>query len=538
MIVSENNDATMYGLLNFLDGHNLSDIDIKDARTNKGIRHLIGIGKDSNGIFCVTDKGEAIPLKGISGSVLPEIGNQLGITESLILELQKDKDDLKAHLGDDLFDDYMKIRDRISDSDWKDFGKLKKKDPEEIKDFVDNFQSKTSKKKEDAAEYSKKIYSDSDWLVLRITGYPAARKYGEGTTWCITGRYNGHEEQGEYWFNKYINDENLDGGYYFFINNHDNSEKYCLLLTKYDKVHSIWNAEDNECQPEELLDIADELPFGDAMEEYIEHGGVDKLWERLENAYDDDNFETWAYTEYDLAERDEWVDFPSYETLIEDNKPNMFSGLIHEFGIEIDKNEYSKLIALAYENSDHPDRFIDELPDDKFDYMFDAFCNFSDIDKQMDFFNDYPCCDLASLIKNVGFENLCAYLDSTSYDADEYFADCYDQKEIEDAVDWEDEDPEDISKFLHYVEDTLNQDISDFFTDVDELNLYYLIEDYLDKPDTITADAFNLITTVHYLGANLNSDEAKELKETLDSMDENKRNKIDSKVVKIIEENL
>ena len=31
----------------------------------------------------------------------------------LYLESKKDLDDLKAYLGDKLFDDYMKIRDRI-----------------------------------------------------------------------------------------------------------------------------------------------------------------------------------------------------------------------------------------------------------------------------------------------------------------------------------------------------------------------------------------------------------------------------------------
>ena len=94
---------------------------------------------------------------------------------NLALESKKDLDDLKKHLGDDLYNDYMKIRDRIFDSEWKDFQKLKKKDPEEIKDFVDNFQSKSDKRKSDKVSGAKKIYSDDDWDVYKITSYPAAQ---------------------------------------------------------------------------------------------------------------------------------------------------------------------------------------------------------------------------------------------------------------------------------------------------------------------------------------------------------------------------
>lgn len=185
-------------------------------------------------------------------------------------ESEKDKEDLKNHLGDDLYNDYMKIRNKIpkDQNEYKDFQKLKKLPIEDVQDFVDNFQSETDLRKE-AKKGAKKIYEDSDWLVLKITTYPAAQYYGKNTTWCITGRYGGHEERGEEYFNDYIENNNLDGGYYFFIDRHNDYDKYCLLLNKYGEVHSIWNAEDDECQPEELLGLVNDLPFGDAMRNYI-----------------------------------------------------------------------------------------------------------------------------------------------------------------------------------------------------------------------------------------------------------------------------
>lgn len=159
------------------------------------------------------------------------------------LYLEGAKDDLKKYLGAELYNDYMKIRDKISDTDWKDFGKIQKKDLSDIRDYVDNFQSKSDIKRQekDGAEL---IYEDNLWQVYRITTYNAAKHYGRHTKWCITGNYHGHEDDGKKYFNDYIRDYKLDGGYYFYINKQDPSKKYCLLQTKDGFVKSIWDPMD------------------------------------------------------------------------------------------------------------------------------------------------------------------------------------------------------------------------------------------------------------------------------------------------------
>ena len=164
----------------------------------------------------------------------------------LYLESKKDLDDLKSFLGDKLFDDYMKIRDRIPKdyNEFKDFSKLKKMDKKDIQDFVSSFKSKSDKKKSDKTEGAEKLYEDSDWVVYRITSYPAAQLYGKNTKWCITGRYPGHEERGQEYFDSYIESNNLDGGYYFYISKKDPKKKYCILQTKDNRIHSIWDASD------------------------------------------------------------------------------------------------------------------------------------------------------------------------------------------------------------------------------------------------------------------------------------------------------
>ena len=169
------------------------------------------------------------------------------VYENLCFESQKDLDDLKKHLGDDLYNDYMKIRNKIpkDQNDYKDFQKLKKLPIEDVQDFVDNFQSEVDKRKE-AKKGAKKIYDDKDWLVYHITTYPAAQYYGKNTKWCISGNYPGREWQGKKYFNDYINHRRLDDGYYFYINKKNPSEKYCVLQTEDKEIDSIWDAKDTD----------------------------------------------------------------------------------------------------------------------------------------------------------------------------------------------------------------------------------------------------------------------------------------------------
>ena len=202
------------------------------------------------------------------------------IESELYLESKKDLDDLKNYLGDKLFDDYMKIRDRIpkDQNEFKDFSKLKKMDKKDIQDFVSSFQSKSSKRKSDKTEGAEKIYDGDEWVIYKITTYPAAQLYGKGTKWCITGRYPGHEEKGQEYFDSYIEDNNLDGGYYFLINKDDPSYKFCILRYASGGIDSMWNASDDDLvgvrnneAPNGLLDYIDELPFGDEIEDYLEY---------------------------------------------------------------------------------------------------------------------------------------------------------------------------------------------------------------------------------------------------------------------------
>ena len=180
-------------------------------------------------------------------------------------------DKLKALLGDDYYNDvYVPFKNKIAskvkvgeDEDGNPIMgenpdlKLKRTDylldtysdnPQALKDLIANYKTKSGEIK-DAKKGAKYLGENGEYKCYFVFTYPAAKYYGENTTWCITGRYKGEEKNGKYYFDKYIRDENLDGGYYFFLHKTNPRRKYALLqqVDKEDKehplkIHSVWSA--------------------------------------------------------------------------------------------------------------------------------------------------------------------------------------------------------------------------------------------------------------------------------------------------------
>ena len=148
---------------------------------------------------------------------------RIAYLESLLYEGKQDQELLLQHLGPELYKKYTDIRNKITDPEYKDFYKVIKMPVEDIEAYIDSFQSNADLRRE-AKKGSKLIYDKNGWKVYRITTYEAAVYYGKNTKWCITGNYDGYEEYGRSYFNDYIEDYDLDGGYYFYIKS--NNEKY------------------------------------------------------------------------------------------------------------------------------------------------------------------------------------------------------------------------------------------------------------------------------------------------------------------------
>ena len=190
------------------------------------------------------------------------------VSDYLFYEGKKDQEILNNFLGDEYYNKYNTIKNKITDNEYKDVYKLIKKDPDEVKDYIDNFKSNRDSVKA-AKSGAKKLYEDSDWIVYRITTYEAAKYYGRNTKWCISGNYHGHESLGEKYFNNYIRECDLDGGYYFYINKHHTNEKYCVLKKQSGKIVSIWNAAD--------IDIGVSMFAADVDLPYVKEVGLNTV---------------------------------------------------------------------------------------------------------------------------------------------------------------------------------------------------------------------------------------------------------------------
>ena len=196
----------------------------------------------------------------------------------------------------EILDAYNEVRGIVfkDQAKFRDFSQLVKQPTEDIENWIDSFSTNRSKKHQDKVEGAQKLYEDSDWVVYRITSYPAAQLYGSNTKWCIAGKYPDHEGKGEQYFNNYIRDNNLDGGYYFYISKKDPKEKYCVLQSINGKIHSIWDSSDTK-RGSSYEEINVDLPYvkeinlpkysvSGLMDE-IDKGNLDKVKEYLSNGF-------------------------------------------------------------------------------------------------------------------------------------------------------------------------------------------------------------------------------------------------------------
>lgn len=159
-----------------------------------------------------------------------------------LTEAKADQQKFIDKFGQENFDKFVKYKQRLKNKNistdilWH-VKNTEKGDMDSIISELDNTLSKTQKAKEDVVNGADLIYKDNNWKVYHVHTYDAAAKLGSGTTWCITGRYHGATDRGEYYFNDYVRRYGLDDYYFIFdLNNRDSTTgdylKYCAGVQK------------------------------------------------------------------------------------------------------------------------------------------------------------------------------------------------------------------------------------------------------------------------------------------------------------------
>lgn len=155
---------------------------------------------------------------------------KLFLNESYIMnESKEDIERFKAKFGDDIYDDFISLKNQIKSLNQSvDITyHTKNTSYEDMLDIIYDAKNKVTRKQKDnnARDGIDVIYEDDDWFVAKINTYEASAKYGAKTRWCISGtRTYKSNRTGKDYFNQY---KSQGVGIYFFINS--NNDKYALV---------------------------------------------------------------------------------------------------------------------------------------------------------------------------------------------------------------------------------------------------------------------------------------------------------------------
>lgn len=174
---------------------------------------------------------------------------KMNIKNKGLLEAKADQDRFKAWAGEELFNRFMKIKDRL-DMPEKDMtywsSSRNPHKPEELEAIVDEIEKEIKEKENEkklVKEGAEVIFKDSNWLVYSINNFEACKKYGAGTKWCITGTDSMGNEgaYGKRYWDSYTRQGNV---FYFFLKKGSN-EKFAVMIEP-DGDHQIFDPKDRE----------------------------------------------------------------------------------------------------------------------------------------------------------------------------------------------------------------------------------------------------------------------------------------------------
>lgn len=186
---------------------------------------------------------------------------------------------------------------------------------EELDSFVSELEHRKTRKQKSklASEGAEIVYEDDEWIVLEIKTYEAAKKYGAGSVWCITGRYPSHEGRGQQYFDDYRDEYGWN--YYFFIKKdgrdlEGRQEKWCLCWSgNLGDRYEIWRGDKQERSEARVSFIPDAPQIDGFPDLSVEPGYSDE---------DDD------YPEEAAPEEDDGPREPDPSVLIPVDDPNAY----------------------------------------------------------------------------------------------------------------------------------------------------------------------------------------------------------------------
>lgn len=159
-----------------------------------------------------------------------------------------DQDKFIEKFGEDNFNKFNKLKDRLKnngisvDLTWH----TKNTTPEDMDEILSESENRVVKEKGGKVKNnSVKVYEDSNYTIYEIPDWETAMNLGEGTVWCISGRYNTNGQvkpsQAKQYFNQYLN--SAYSAYYYVYDKKKNTPSYCICSRG--DSYDIWDKNDN-----------------------------------------------------------------------------------------------------------------------------------------------------------------------------------------------------------------------------------------------------------------------------------------------------
>lgn len=195
---------------------------------------------------------------------LRDIKVELETDEMSLTESKADIQKFIDKFGKDNYDKFVRMRDRLKNNKVSvdivyHTAHTSKEDMDKLLSDIENKVVKDDTTKSTHMNVDV-AYEDDKWIIYNVLDWETAMNLGDGTVWCITGRYGIHGKvkpsQAKYYFNAYLESEY--SMYLFAIDKSTNKAIYCICPKKNaeDSIMDVWNREDDEVgYVEELSDF-------------------------------------------------------------------------------------------------------------------------------------------------------------------------------------------------------------------------------------------------------------------------------------------
>lgn len=212
-----------------------------------------------------------------------------------LVESKEDRQRFVDKFGQDNLDKFVKLKDRLKnanmsvDMTWY----TKNVEKDELEKTFKELEDRVVKDASGATKLNRKKVAENDkYVVWDVLDWETSMNMGEGTVWCITGRYDTNEvkpSQAEHYFNEYKN-QGVDTFLFFEPKSGNAEDKYCLVLYKESLGNNpqLWNYKDVPVNGQEVNEKL--LAVGSPNFEYAgfkyDWSGKEYITTRYE--YDDD----------------------------------------------------------------------------------------------------------------------------------------------------------------------------------------------------------------------------------------------------------